>query len=104
MYGKFWFDGDFFVRNLDASVELRQYQSLSQRNLFLFLTGFFILFLFFNQGLSSALDFSISTELPCVNFVKCAMQAKCGNKMKIESRRKRLPRKFPQGIRPGPRL
>ena len=30
MYGKFWFDGDFFVQNLDASMELRQYQSLSQ--------------------------------------------------------------------------
>ena len=34
MYGKFWFDGDFFVRNLDPSVELRQYQSLLQRNFF----------------------------------------------------------------------
>ena len=32
MYGKFWFDSDFVVRNLDASVELCQYQSLSQRN------------------------------------------------------------------------
>ena len=30
MYGKFWFDGEFFVQNLDASMELRQYQSLSQ--------------------------------------------------------------------------
>ena len=29
MYDRFWFDGDFFVRNLDASTELRQYQSLS---------------------------------------------------------------------------
>ena len=36
MYHKFWFDGDFFVRNLDASVELRQYQSLSPRIFFLF--------------------------------------------------------------------
>ena len=71
---------------------------------FFSLTEFFILFLFFNQGLSSAPDFSRSTELPCVNFVKCTMQAKCGNKMKIESWRKRLPRKFPQGIRPGPWL
>ena len=66
--------------------------------------NFFCFVFFFNQGLSSALDFSISTELAFVNFVKCVMQAKCGNKMKIESRRKRLPRKFPQGIRPGPRL
>ena len=36
MYHKFWFDGDFFVRNLDASLELRQYQSLSPRIFFLF--------------------------------------------------------------------
>ena len=25
MYGKVWFESDFFVQNLDASVELRQY-------------------------------------------------------------------------------
>ena len=25
MYDKFWFDGDFYVRNLDPTVELRQY-------------------------------------------------------------------------------
>ena len=31
MYNNFWFDGDSFVRNLDASMELRQYQLLSQR-------------------------------------------------------------------------
>ena len=29
MYGKFWFDGDFFVQNLDASTELRKYCTLS---------------------------------------------------------------------------
>ena len=53
MYGKFWLDGDFFVRNLDASVELRQYQSLSQRNLFLILTEFFssLFFPFFTKVL-----------------------------------------------------
>ena len=34
MYGKFCFDGDFFVRNLDASVELRHCQSLSRRIFF----------------------------------------------------------------------
>ena len=34
MYGKFWFDGDFSDRNLDVSVELRQYQSLSPRRFF----------------------------------------------------------------------
>ena len=49
MYGKFWFDGEFFVRNLDASMKLRQYQSLSQRNS-LFLTecySFFLLCAYF---------------------------------------------------------
>ena len=51
MYGTFWLDGDFFVRNLYASVELRQYQSLSQRNLFLILTEFFssLFFPFFTK-------------------------------------------------------
>ena len=28
MFEKFMFDGDFFARNLDASVELRQHQWL----------------------------------------------------------------------------
>ena len=37
-FDKFRFYGDFFVRNLDISVELRQYQSLSPRTFFLFLT------------------------------------------------------------------
>ena len=61
MYGKFWFDDDFFVRNMDASVKL------------------FFFFFFFYLGLSSAFDFltskdfSISKELPIVNFFKCAM-------------------------------
>ena len=45
MYGQFWFDGDFFVRNLDASVELRQYRSLQQRIFFLFLTECYSFFL-----------------------------------------------------------
>ena len=60
MYGKFWFDDDLLVRNMDASLEL-----------FLFL-------FFFYQGLSSAFDFSmskgfsVSKELRIVNFVKCA--------------------------------
>ena len=59
MYGKFWFDDDLLVRNMDASLEL-------------------FLFLFFYQGLSSAFDFSmskgfsVSKELRIVNFVKCA--------------------------------
>ena len=84
MYGKFCFDGDFFVRNLDASVELRHCQSLSRR-IFFFSCQNGTLFLFFgpvffsfHQGLSSAFDFSmskdsVSKELPRVNFVKCAM-------------------------------
>ena len=87
MYGKFWLDGDFFVRNLGASVKFRQYQSLSQRNFVLYLTEWYPFFLlwaclifpFFSQGLSSAFDFStskdfsINKELPRMNFVKCAM-------------------------------
>ena len=55
MYGKFWFDGDFFVQNLDASMELRQYQSLSwgkfsffswQIGTLSFLTDWYSFFLF----------------------------------------------------------
>ena len=91
-YGKFWFDGDFFVRNLNAIVELRQYHSLSQRNFFSSLDrmvlllsplGLFFFFLFFSflfyHGLSSAFDFSLGKnfsiikELPRANLVKCAM-------------------------------
>ena len=41
MYGKFWFEDDFFVRNMDASLELS-------------------FFFFFYQGLSYAFDFSMS--------------------------------------------
>ena len=68
--GNLWFDGDFFVRNLDTSVGLRQYKSLSHR---------FFFFFFFYYGLSSAFDFStskdfsLSKEIPRVNLVKCAM-------------------------------
>ena len=42
MDGNFWFDGDFFVRNLDASVELRYYQ----RDFFLILTSLSLFFFF----------------------------------------------------------
>ena len=86
-YGKFWLDGDFFVRNMDASVELRHYKSLLQRKFFfslqngtlsfffgpIFLFSFFVV-VFFYKGLFSALDFSvskdfsISKELLRVNF------------------------------------
>ena len=90
MYGKFWFDGDFFVRNLDASLELRQYQSLSQSDwhwveffsfldrTVLSLSSLGLFFFFLYQGSFSAFvfsmgkDFSINKELPRVNFVKCA--------------------------------
>ena len=68
MCGKFRFDGDFYVGNLDASTELCQYWSLSRRNFFLFLAEWYSFFLsslvqisfsffFFHQGLSSAFDF-----------------------------------------------
>ena len=87
MFGGFWFDGDFFVRNLGASVELRQYHSFSKRNFFPFLTEWYsfsllwvcFFFKFFYQGLFSAFDFSmskdfsISKELPRVNCAKCAL-------------------------------
>ena len=86
MYGKFWLGGDFFVRNIDASVELRHYKSLLQRKFFFSLQNgtlsfffgpvfsYFFFFFFFYQGLFSALDFSvskdfsISKELLRVNF------------------------------------
>ena len=44
---------------------------------------------------SMSKDFSISTELPRVNF---------SNNMKIEPQHKWLPRIFPMAIRPHPRL
>ena len=84
MYNKFWFDTNFFVRNLDVRLELRQHQSLSQRIfsfldrmvLFLSSLSLFINFFHFFQVLPSAFDFPmskrsfISIELPRVNFVK----------------------------------
>ena len=50
MYGKVWLDGDFFVRNMDASVELQHYKSHLRRKFFLFFTewySFFLLWAFF---------------------------------------------------------
>ena len=86
MYGKFWFHGDFFDRNLDTSWN----RSLSQRNFFFSwqngtLSFFFGPGFFFYQGLvppfdfSMSKDFSIGKELPGVNFVECA-----GNIIKFE--------------------
>ena len=61
-----------FVRNLDARVELRQYQSLSQSNFFLFLTescSFFPLctcffLFFFTKDFLPLLIFSRAKVLP----------------------------------------
>ena len=86
MYGKFWFHGDFFDRNLDTSWN----RSLSQRNFFFSwqngtLSFFFGPGFFFYQGLvppfdfSMSKDFSIGKDLPGVNFVECA-----GNIIKFE--------------------
>ena len=67
-------------------------------------------FFFFIAGLSSAFDFSrskdfsISKELPHVNFVKCAMQTKYANKILKEPKDERLSPKFPQQTRPRSRL
>ena len=56
--------GDFYVRNLGASVELRQYYSLRKRNYLSFFFGpVFLFFSFFYQRLSSAFDFSTSKQL-----------------------------------------
>ena len=44
-----------------------------------------------------AKDFSMSKELPCVNFVKCTMETKYGNNMKKWA----VAAKIPQGIRSG---
>ena len=94
MYGKFWFEGDFFVQNLDASMELRQYQSLSQgKSSFFswqigtlsFLTDWYSFFLlwalffffspttFFRFWFSISKDFSLNKKLSRVSFVKCSM-------------------------------
>ena len=72
-----------YRRNLDVNVELRQYQSLSQGNFFFswqngtlsFFFGpvFFPFLLPKTFDFSTSKDFSMRTELPRVNFVKCAM-------------------------------
>ena len=65
IYCKFWFDGDFFVQNQDTSVELHQYQSLSQGNFFsLFYTEDFLPLLIFHEQ-----RFFRKKEIPRVNFV-----------------------------------
>ena len=64
---------------------------------------FFCSFFFFYQGLSSAFNFSTNKELPRANFVKYAAN-KIWKEHENEPQHERLPRKFPQGIRSGPRL
>ena len=44
LFGKFWFDDDFFFSK-SGRVELCQYQPLSRRNFFLFLTEWYSFFL-----------------------------------------------------------
>ena len=46
MFEKFRFDGDFFARNLDASVELRQHQWL-HKGFFSFLERMVLFFVYF---------------------------------------------------------
>ena len=62
MFGKFLFDGDFSVRNLDAGVELRHYKSSSAFDFSM------------NKDFSIFhIPYILNKELPRVNSVKCAM-------------------------------
>ena len=76
MFGKFWFGGDFFVP-VAFTKEV-----------------------FFFSGQIGTLSFFFKSVLIFYLF----HQTKYGNNMKIEPQHERLPRKFPQRIRPGPRL
>ena len=123
MKGKFWFDRDSFVRNLDASVELLQYQSLSRRKCFLFLTEwyfsfllwacfffvFIFYFIFFTKDFLPLLIFPWAKifKFPWAkSFYVWIFSNRDVNKKKLknESQDERLPRNLPQGIRSGPRL
>ena len=73
MYGKVWLDGDFFVRNMDASVELRHYMSLLQRKFFFslqngtlsfFFGPFFSFFFFFTKDFFPLLIFPLAEIFP----------------------------------------
>ena len=74
MYGKVWLDGDFFVRNMDASVELRHYMSLLQRKFFFSLQNgtlsfffgpfFSFFFLFFTKDFFPLLIFPLAEIFP----------------------------------------
>ena len=67
MYGKFWFNSNFFIQNLDAS-RTPPVPVAFAKEVFLFSSeidtlSFFsesVIILFFNQRLSSAFDFSMS--------------------------------------------
>ena len=97
--GNLWFDGDFFVRNLDTSVGLHQYKSLSQRFFFLF----FLLWTFFRFWFFHEQRFFLEQRDSTSEFSKVPDVNKIWINMKIEPKHKRLLRKFPQEIRPGPR-
>ena len=109
MYDKFRLDGDFSVRNLDASVEFRQCQSLSQRifffswqngSPFVFFEPIFFFFLrFFTKDSLLLLIFpwAMSFHLWILSSARCKQNRQ--KNMKNEAQDEWLPRKFPQGIR-----
>ena len=68
MGGKFRFDGDFYVGNLDASTELCQYWSLSRRNFFLFLAEWYSFFLSSLVQISFSFFFFTKNFLPLLIF------------------------------------
>ena len=111
MYSKFWFDGDSFVWNLDASVELRQHQSLSQKKFFLFLTecyfffllwAFFFFFYFFTKDFLPLLIFPGAKifKFPWAKsfYVWIFSSGEVNKKIK-KPQDERLPQNFPQAIR-----
>ena len=68
MCGKFRFDGDFYVGNLDANTELCQYWSLSRRNFFLFLAEWYSFFLSSLVQISFSFFFFTKDFLPLLIF------------------------------------
>lgn len=60
IYGKYRFDGDFFVRNLDASMERSARSGFFPEKMVSFLSSselFFFFFFFFAHGLLANFDF-----------------------------------------------
>ena len=115
---KLWFNGDFFVQNLDASVELPQYLLLSQRKFFSFLERLILflsflsllLFFFFNQRLSSAFGFSMSKGFSLnKSFYEWILyRARCKQNMEVRWKSSLnssgCRESSPQRMRPGPRF